>query len=127
MKRIFGLLPLFFVGMLLCSCGSEDKTYGEQKEEERKVVKSFINRDVVMKMGQDTLLELGKIKVITESQFESQDSTTNLDNNEFVLFANTGVYMQIVREGTGKRIGKGENRQLICRFGSTTSWATVCS
>lgn len=117
MKRLFGILSLILSAvMVLSACGSEDKTYGEQKEEERKVVKSFINRDVVMKMGQDTLLDLGRIKVITESQFESQDSTTNLDNNEFVLFANTGVYMQIVREGTGKRIGKGENRQLICRF-----------
>lgn len=116
MKRIFGFLPLVLVCVLLCSCGSEDKTYGEQKEQERKVVKSFLNRDVVMKMGADTLLDLGKINVITEEQFEKQDSTTNLDRNEFVLFANSGIYMQIVREGAGKRIGNGENRRLICRF-----------
>lgn len=116
MKRVFGFLPLVVAGMLLCSCGSEDKTYGEQKEQERKVVQSFVNRDVVMMMGKDTLLNLGKINVITEEQFEKQDSTTDLSKNEFVLFSNLGIYMQIVREGTGKRIGKGENRRLICRF-----------
>ena len=117
MKRLFGILPLILAaGMVLSACGSEDKTYGEQKEQERNVVQSFINRNVVMKIGADTLLDLGKIKVITEEQFEKQDSTTDLAANEFVLFANTGIYMQIVREGAGKRIGKGENRRLICRF-----------
>lgn len=98
------------------SCGTEDQTYGEQKEHEREVVSSFIKRDVVMMIGTDTLLDLGKIKVITEEEFENQDSTTNVEKNEFVLFSNTGVYMQIVREGTGKRIESGESRRLICRF-----------
>lgn len=116
MKKIFGFLPLLLAGAILCSCGSEDATYGEQKEQERNVVKSFLERNVVMKMGNDTLLNLGKIKVITEEQFEKQDSTTNLEANEFVLFSSSGIYMQIVREGAGKRIGKGENRRLICRF-----------
>lgn len=69
-----------------------------------------------MMIGTDTLLDLGKIKVITEEEFENQDSTTNVEKNEFVLFSNTGVYMQIVREGTGKRIESGESRRLICRF-----------
>lgn len=116
MKRILGFLPLILAGAMMCACGSEDKTYGEQKEQERKVVQSFIKRDVVMKMGADTLLDLGKIQVITEEQFEKQDSTTDLSKNEFVLFSNSGIYMQIVREGAGKRIGNGENRRLICRF-----------
>ncbi len=67
-------------------------------------------------MGDETLLELGKINVITEEEFEKQDSTTNVEKNEFVLFNASGIYMQIVRKGTGKRINSGENRRLICRF-----------
>ena len=30
-----------------------------------------------------------------------QDSTTNLANNEYVLFKDSGVYMQVVERGTG--------------------------
>lgn len=116
MKRIYWFLLAALVVLAQYSCGSEDQTYGEQKEHEREVVSSFIKRDVVMMIGTDTLLDLGKIKVITEEEFENQDSTTNVEKNEFVLFSNTGVYMQIVREGTGKRIESGESRRLICRF-----------
>ncbi len=116
MKRIFNVLPLLLVGMVLLSCDTEDKTYAEQKEQEREVVKSFVNRDVVMTVGTDTLLDLGKINVITEEQFEKQDSTTNVENNEFVIFSDIGVYMQIVRQGAGERIASGESCRLICRF-----------
>jgi hypothetical protein len=116
MKRIYWLFLATLVIIAQYSCGSQDKTYGEQKRHEREVVSSFINRNVVMVVGNDTLLNLGKIKVITEEEFEKQDSTTDASKNEFVLFPNTGVYMQIVREGVGKRIEMGENCRLICRF-----------
>ncbi len=116
MKRISGLLSLVLAGVLLCSCGSGDETYGEQKEHERDVIQSFVERNVVMMMGDDVLLDLGKINVITEEQFASQDSTTNVEKNEFVLFTSSGIYMQIVREGVGKRIASGESKRLICRF-----------
>ena len=70
MKRIYWLFLATLVILAQYSCGSEDKTYGEQKEQEREVVSSFIKRDVVMMIGTDTLLDLGKIKVITEEEFE---------------------------------------------------------
>lgn len=108
---------LFIIAVFaIVSCSSEEKTYGEQKKQEREVVSRFINRNVVMMIGNDTLLNLGKIKVITEEEFDLQDSTTNVENNEFVLFTQSGVYMQIVREGNGKRIEPGESRRLACRF-----------
>lgn len=114
MKRLYWL---FIIAVFtIVSCSSEEKTYGEQKKQEREVVSRFINRNVVMMMGNDTLLNLGKIKVITEEEFDLQDSTTNVENNEFVLFTHSGVYMQIVREGNGKRIEPGESRRLACRF-----------
>ena len=76
-------LLFIFTVLLLFSCGSSEQTYGEQKEHEREVVSSFINRNVVMMVGTDTLLDLGKIKVITEEEFDKQDSTTNVEENEF--------------------------------------------
>lgn len=114
MKRLYWLFLIAVFAIV--SCSSEEKTYGEQKKQEREVVSRFINRNVVMMMGNDTLLNLGKIKVITEEEFDLQDSTTNVENNEFVLFTQSGVYMQIVREGNGKRIEPGESRRLACRF-----------
>lgn len=116
MKRIYWFLTLGIVAFALFSCGSENKSYSEQKKQEREVVSSFIKRNVVMKIESDTLLNLGVIKVISQEEFVNNDSTTNVAENEFVLFAQSGVYMQIVRKGTGKRIESGENKRLICRF-----------
>ena len=49
----------------------------EQKEQEREVVKNFINRNVVIKIGSDTLLNMGKINVITEEEFDARNKTTD--------------------------------------------------
>ena len=116
MKRYFYFLLSVCLASVTSSCGSVDKTYGEQKEEERKVVSSFIDRQAVIVNGSDTLLKVGKINVITEEEFVLQDSTTSLEKNEYVLFANSGIYMQIVRQGIGKRIMSGESRRIACRF-----------
>ena len=43
MKRIYWLFLATLVILAQYSCGSEDKTYGEQKEQEREVVSSFQN------------------------------------------------------------------------------------
>ena len=116
MRRVYWLLAIFAAILAQYSCSSEEKTYGEQKEQEREVVKNFINRNVVIKIGSDTLLNMGKIHVITEEEFDARNKTTDVSKNEYVLFANTGIYMQIVREGAGKHIEHGESKQLICRF-----------
>ena len=45
MKRIYWLFLATLVIIAQYSCGSQDKTYGEQKQHEREVVSSFINRN----------------------------------------------------------------------------------
>ena len=45
--------------------------------------------------------------MISFEQFQEQDSTTNVDENQFVLFSETGVYMQIVEEGTESDLKDG--------------------
>ena len=104
------------VAAALCSC-DDDETYADQKEKERKAIAAFLNRNLILLDAQgDTLLNMGKIKVISEQQFINQDSTTNLDENEYVLFTNNGVYMQIVRKGPGEPIRSGETKRVICRY-----------
>ncbi len=105
------------LGTSLCSCEDEE-TYADQKEKERKGVSAFLTRDpLILTNGvNDTLLNTSGIKVISEEQFEAQNSTTNVEKNEYVLIGNSGVYMQIVRKGNGKKLQHGESTILACRY-----------
>lgn len=117
MKKIlytFLFMMVAFAGFISCS---DDQTYAEQKDKERKAVESFLKRDVtIVGPAGDTICNVGVIKTITEQEFIDQDSTTNVEENEYVLFAKTGIYMQIIRKGVGEKVAKGETRQIACRF-----------
>lgn len=116
-KVLYVVCAWMAMGLMLTSC-KDDETYAEQKEKERKAVANFLARNpLVLQNSQgDELLRTKKIKVISEQAFYAQDSTTNVEENEYVLFGGTGVYMQIVREGNGQRIQEGETKRLICRY-----------
>lgn len=116
MKRLFNfVLAVCTVStlMLMVTSCNDGETYAEQKEKERKAISKFITSNDIV----------GTIHPITESQFYAQDSTTNLDRNEFVQFSD-GVYMQIVRKGEGKsmvemakeRPDSTVTRRILCKF-----------
>ncbi|MBO7069557.1 MAG: DUF4827 domain-containing protein [Bacteroidaceae bacterium] len=117
MKKILYIsLSLVIAAIGFISC-SKDQTYAEQKDKERSAVEAFLTRDVtIVGPAGDTVCNVGVINVITEQEFYDQDSTTNLERNEYVLFSSSGIYMQIVRPGVGEKIAKGETRQVACRF-----------
>ena len=99
MKKLSILLTMVFgLGLFFQSCNN-GKTYAEMKEEERDAIKRFI--------------ELNDIKVIDEDQFAAQDSTTNVSANEYVLFEETGVYMQVIERGNGESLGEGRYEILV--------------
>ena len=105
------------IGAITVASCSDTETYAEQKEKERKAISSFLSRDVVIVNGSgDTLINVGHINVITEDQFLEQDSVTDLERNEYVLFGGTGVYMQIVRKGTGPKLESGQSKRIITRY-----------
>lgn len=110
-----GCLLVMAVGLAACS---DDETYADQKKRERKAVETFVKRSplVLVNSVGDTLLNTPGIKVISEVEFERQDSTTDVSNNEYVFFGSTGIYMQIVRQGTGKRLEEGERAILAARY-----------
>lgn len=102
--------------MVLSSC-SDAETYAEQKEKEHNAISSFLSRNIVVRDANgETVCNVGKITEISEEQFNAQDCTTDLDRNEYVLFGNSGVYMQIVRKGTGEKLEEGKTARIICRF-----------
>lgn len=129
MKKLI-LFALFLVTTgatmtILQSCDNGE-TYADMKDKEKKAIRGFLeNNDFV-----------GKINVISESEFYAQDSITDTAQNQFVLFEDDGVYMQIVRKGEGQTMVEMSkefpdstvSKQILCRYleydiegGDTTS------
>lgn len=101
MKTLKFLALTLIAIVALASC-SDSETYADLKKKERSAINRYIANQ--------------KIKVISEDVFNAQNQTTNVDKNEWVLFGGTGVYMQIVREGCGKKLESGKTEKLLCRF-----------
>lgn len=99
MKKVSILLAgVFLLGLIFQSCNNQ-KTYAEMKKEEREAIQRFIEKE--------------GINVISFEQFQEQDSTTDVNKNQFVLFADNGVYMQIVEKGNGEKMKDGSHELLI--------------
>ncbi len=92
------LLVVFGLGLAFQACNN-GKTYAELKDEEREAIRRYI--------------ELNDIKVINEAQFEAQDSTTDVSANEYVLFEESGVYMQVIERGSGEVLEDGRYDILV--------------
>ena len=101
MKTLKFLALTLLAIVALASC-SDSETYADMKKKERSAINRYIANQ--------------KIKVISEDVFNAQNQTTNVDKNEWVLFEGTGVYMQIVREGCGKKLESGKTEKILCRF-----------
>ena len=99
-KPVFiSLLALFAV--LLCSC-EDYETYAEQKEKEKAHIEDYIKRN--------------GIHVIDMETFEDNGYMTDTAKNEFVLFEDKGVYMQIVRKGEGEMMKDGDRVVFMPRY-----------
>ena len=101
MNTIRSIIVALLAIVAITSC-SNGETYADQKKKER----SAINRYIADQ----------KINVISEATFYAQDSTTDVSKNQYVLFDNTGVYMQIERKGCGEKLKNGETATVLCRF-----------
>lgn len=123
MKTLSNKIHIFLLAMIalttfMQSCDDED-SYAEDRKREKRQIQSFLKKGctVLDEDSGDTLIFAGApINVISEDQFYAQDSTTNVDNNEFVLFKSSGLYMQIVRKGTGSILQTGKTVSVICRY-----------
>lgn len=96
-------LPLYILSLLilLASC-SNYETYADKKKKEQSAIERFIAAQ--------------GIQVISEATFEAQQQTTDLAQNQFVKFSRNGVYMQIVRKGSGEPLPDNKTSGVICRF-----------
>lgn len=110
---------LLAVAALFQSC-NDDETYADKRKRENKQIRSFLTSGAQVKSedveGEYLLNVAGNIKVISESEFERNDSTTDVSKNEYVYFKRTGIYMQILSKGDGKKLADGENARVVCRY-----------
>ncbi len=102
MKQILSFIVILLCAIVLGTSCSDTETYADLKKKENAAIKSFLtNNDV---------------NVISETVFAAQGYTTNLDNNEYVLFDSNGIYLQIVRQGCGEKLKDGETADILVRF-----------
>lgn len=112
-KTTFLVLTFFSLLATLYSC-KDQETYAEMKDKEKRYIAEFIKDNDLT----------GPITVISEKTFYAQDTTTNLDRNEYVLFEEDGIYMQIIRKGEGETFVEMAKHQpdstitknILCRF-----------
>lgn len=101
MMKKFGIFLVFVLGIIGFQSCEDSKTYAELKEEEREAIQRFIEEE--------------NIKVIDEDTYTEQDSVTNVANNEFVFFDESGVYMQIIERGKGEKLQEGRH-EILARY-----------
>lgn len=100
-KGLLFLCLLLLSATVFTAC-SDDETYADQVKRERSVISAYIADS--------------HVNVISEETFRNQNYTTDTAKNQFVLFESSGLYMQIVRKGTGKPIASGESAGILCRY-----------
>ncbi len=113
MKKII-YLAIALVGITAVFSCNDEETYAEMKKKEKHAIENFIKDNDYT----------GPITVITEKQFAEQDSTTDTTRNEFVLFEDDGIYMQVINRGEGKSMIEMSKEQpdstvsknILCRF-----------
>ena len=100
-KLMIRLLPLDTISVSMASC-KNTTSFADLKKAERAAIEAFLTEH--------------EISVITPEEFFAKDSVTDVSKNEYVLFNDNGVYMQIVRKGEGNRVAEGTTRSVLCRY-----------
>ena len=93
------LISLFAV--FFCSC-EDYETYADKKANEKACIERFIIEE--------------DIEVIDFETFKANGYNTDLAKNEFVLFKDKGIYMQIVRKGEGRMMESGDRWGVVSRY-----------
>lgn len=107
MKNILFAMIAFAAVLSFAAC-NDSETYKDMRDRELDSISSFLRKE--------------NIKVISEDEFtrrwnDNQRLTdTAKNNNEWVLFNSNGIYMQVIDQGCGDYIKKGETADVLVRF-----------
>lgn len=103
--RLFRYRGSYTDGTLIVNGTKSDRkelNYSQMLEIERKAINQYI--------------ENYNITVITEAQYVSNNYITDTDKNEFMIIPEKGIYIQIVKPGSGEKLKDGETCTVLCRF-----------
>ena len=107
MKKFLFAMIAFAAVFSFAAC-NDSETYKDMRDRELDSISSFLRKE--------------NIKVISEDEFtrrwnDNQRLTdTAKNNNEWVLFNSNGIYMQVIDQGCGDYIRKGETADVLVRF-----------
>lgn len=105
-KFLFAMIA--FAAVLSFAACNDSETYKDKRDRELDSISSFLRKE--------------NIKVISEDEFtrrwnDNQRLTDTVkNNNEWVLFNSNGIYMQVIDQGCGDYIKKGETADVLVRF-----------
>ena len=97
-----------FAAVLSFAACNDSETYKDMRDRELDSISSFLRKE--------------NIKVISEDEFtrrwnnNQRLTDTAKNNNEWVLFNSNGIYMQVIDQGCGDYIRKGETADVLVRF-----------
>lgn len=103
---LFAVLGLLAFGSAVVSC-DDDETYAEKKEREAKYIKTWLANNDIDVISMSEFLK----DTVTSNPITGPDSS----RNEYVVFSDYGVYMQIIKRGKGDEIPEGKS-YLNARF-----------
>ena len=105
-KFLFAMIA--FAAVLSFAACNDSETYKDMRDRELDSISSFLRKE--------------NIKVISEDEFtrrwnnNQRLTDTAKNNNEWVLFNSNGIYMQVIDQGCGDYIKKGETADVLVRF-----------
>lgn len=109
MKRlIYTVLGVLVISSAFYSCREKEETYADQKKREAKQINNWISKNDIDVISMSEFLK----DTITDNPETGPDKT----RNEYVLFEDNGVYMQIIRRGDGRIIEKDETWYVNARY-----------
>jgi hypothetical protein len=106
-KILYMALALLSATVALTSC-DEEETYADQKEREARQIRKWISDNNIDVISLSDFLK----DTITNNPITGPDFT----RNEYVLFEDNGVYMQIIRRGTGRLMESGDRWNINARY-----------
>lgn len=112
MKRlVYILLAIISVSSVLVSCKEDEITYAEQKERETKQIRKWLDEHDIYTIKMEEFLK--------DTITDNPDTGPDRSRNEYVLFEDKGVYMQIVNRGEGRIMESDETWYMNTRYVET--------
>ena len=109
MKRlIYIILGTLVISSAFYSCREKEETYADQKKREAKQINNWLSKNDIDVISMSEFLK----DTITDNPETGPDKT----RNEYVLFEDNGVYMQIVRRGDGRIMEKDETWYMNAKY-----------